>query len=171
MGMQEKRPIDLELTCELSDEEVQHRAQQLGAAVAEQDEINSRKKDAMQAFADEQKEIAQRMRVLSRAIRSRKEKRLVGCVIEFHTPTQATKRTTRLDTGEIVEERAMTADECQDHLFSVAELEPEAAEQELPLEDAAAAAGAEAAAEDLPAAELVDATPEDAPAIVADPEQ
>lgn len=145
MAWQAKRPIDLELMCELTDEEVQHRAQMLGAAVVEQDEIDSRKKDAMKTFGDEAKEVAQRMRVLSRAIRSRKEKRLVGCVIEFHTPTQATKRTTRTDTGEVVTEGGMTSEECQDHLFDAAVDQAFAAAQdsygekapELPLEEAA----------------------------------
>jgi hypothetical protein len=141
MGTQEKRPIDLELMCELTDEEVQHRAQMLGAAVVEQDEIDSRKRDAMKAFGEEQKEVAQRMRVLSRAIRARKERRMVPCVIEFHTPAQATKRTTRLDTGEIISEQAMTSEECQDHLFSMQPSELEAlynmpSDPELPLDPA-----------------------------------
>lgn len=144
MAWQAKRPIVLELMCELTDEEVQHRAQMLGAAVVEQDEIDSRKRDAMKVFGEEQKEVAQRMRLLSRAIRSRKEKRLVGCVIEFHTPTQAVKRTTRTDTGEVVTEGGMTSEECQDHLFDAAVDEAFAAAQdsygtapELPLEEGA----------------------------------
>ncbi len=111
------RAIELELSCELIEEEVQYKAQQLGAAVVEQDETASRKRDAMKTFNEELEEIAQRMRLLSRAIRTRSERRLVRCAVTFHTPVQGSKRTVRLDTGELCREEPMTMEECQEHLF------------------------------------------------------
>jgi endo-1,4-beta-mannosidase len=115
MGPQ--REMEVELACDLTEEEVQYRAQQLGAAVVEQDEVTSRKREAMKSFNEELEEIAQRMRLLSRSIRTKSERRLVRCTVAFHTPTQASKRTVRLDTGELVRDEPMSLDECQQHLF------------------------------------------------------
>jgi hypothetical protein len=109
--------MEVELSCDLTEEEVQYRAQQLGAAVVEQDEVTTHKRDANKGFNEELEEIAQRMRLLSRAIRNKSERRLVRCAVTFHTPTQGAKRVVRLDTGELVREEPMTLDECQQHLF------------------------------------------------------
>src|SRR5262249_39580173 len=120
------KEIDLELWCDLTDFEVQERAQQLGAAVAEYDQVDSDKKDSMKEYTEQLKEIAGRMRRLSRIIRNRTEVRIVKCTVSFHTPVAGTKRIVRLDTGEIVREEAMSIAESQQHLFVEGEFSSEA---------------------------------------------
>ena len=112
-----QKEIDLELMCELTDDDIQVRSQQLGAAVLEQDRVGDNKASAMKAYSEELKEIAQRMRIISRAIRDRVEQRLVRCVVEFHVPSPSFKRVTRLDTGEFLKDEPMTLEERQRHLF------------------------------------------------------
>lgn len=124
------KEIDLELWCDLTDAEVQERAQQLGAAVAEYDQVDSDKKDSMKQYTDQLKEISGRMRRLSRIIRNRTEQRMVRCAVQFHTPVASTKRILRLDTGEIIREEAMTMAESQQHLFLDKFAEEEAATDE-----------------------------------------
>lgn len=111
------RDLDLELWCDLTPDEIQERAQQLGASLAEYDAVESDKKDAMKEYGEQLKEIAGRMRRLSRIIRSKQEQRIVKCAIFFHVPVVGTKRIVRMDTGEIVREEAMTQAESQQHLF------------------------------------------------------
>ena len=140
----QQRDIELDLLCELTEEEVQYRAQQLGAAVVDRDAVQSDKADAMRSYGDQLKEIDQRMRVLSRAIRGRSERRLVRGAVTFHTPAQAIKRTVRLDTGELIREEPMSSDECQQHLFDPEPPdEPAAEEQALPMDEQAVEAAAE----------------------------
>jgi hypothetical protein len=112
------KEIVLELWCDLTDDEVHERAQQLGASVAEYDQVDSDKKDAMKEYGDQLKEISGRMRRLSRIIRNRTEQRMVRCAVMFHTPTVATKRIVRLDTGEMFRDESMTMAEQQQHLFT-----------------------------------------------------
>ena len=54
---------------------------------------------------------------LSRDINGGWEMRYIECVCQFHTPTIATKRIVRQDTGEVVRECAMEKDELQENLF------------------------------------------------------
>jgi hypothetical protein len=102
------KEIDLELWCELTGDEIQERAQQLGNALSEYDRVDADKKEAMKEYAESLKEISGRMRRLSGIIRNRTEQRIVKCIVTFHTPVAGTKRIVRLDTGELVREEAMT---------------------------------------------------------------
>ena len=111
------KEIDLELLCELNEEELHVRAQQLAAAIGEQDRVEGEKSDAMKDYTDQLKEIEERLRIISRAIRSRTEFRMVKCTVLFHSPSPGFKRTVREDTGELVSEVEMTAEERQRHLF------------------------------------------------------
>jgi hypothetical protein len=110
--------IDLDLVCELSTEEVNERPQQMSAAMTEYDQVESDKKDAVKEYTEQMKELRGRMRRLSRTITSKTESRIVKCCTYFHTPVVGTKRTVRLDTGELVREEPMTNAECQDNLFN-----------------------------------------------------
>ena len=112
-----QKEIDLELMCDLTDEDVQQRAQELGAAIEEQYRVQGEKADAMKEFTDQLKEIGERLRKISRAIRTRSESRIVKCVVQFHKPSPEFKRIARLDTGELVRDEPMTAEERQRHLF------------------------------------------------------
>jgi hypothetical protein len=111
------KEIYLELMCELTEDELHIRAQQLAAAIGEQDRVKGEKADAMKDYTDQLKEIEERLRIISRAIRSRQEFRMVKCQMLFHSPSPGFKRTVREDTGELVSEEAMTAEERQRHLF------------------------------------------------------
>lgn len=59
----------------------------------------------------------ERQRELSRAIRTGQEERLVACIVNFHSPVEATKQIVRLDTGEIVGDEPMSAEECQTKIW------------------------------------------------------
>jgi hypothetical protein len=122
--------IELELMCDLTHEEIQYRAQELGAAIVEQDEVESRRKDVVKEFAEQLKDIHGRMRRLSQVIRTKSERRIVKCAVTFHTPNTGFKQVVRLDTGELCREERMTTDECQQHMFvsSEPEMEPAGAE-------------------------------------------
>jgi hypothetical protein len=109
------KDIELELPCDLTEEEIQHRAQQLGATIAEYDDVESAKKDAMKEFGERLGELRGRMRRFSLVIRTKSEQRIVKCLVNFNDPTVGIKRIVRLDTGEIYAERPMTDEER--HLF------------------------------------------------------
>ena len=111
------KQIEVQLACELSEEEIQFRAQELGVAVTEYDVIADEKKDAMKGFKERLEVVAHRMRRLSKIVQEKREYRMVPCVVEFHKPSAGTKRTVRMDTGEMVREEAMTPEERQNNLF------------------------------------------------------
>ncbi len=50
-------------------------------------------------------------------IRTGREERLVPCAVNFHTPAEGLKSIVRLDTGELIEECAMSAEECQTKIW------------------------------------------------------
>ena len=112
------KQVELELMCELTDEDVQMRAQQLAGAFVERDKVDAAKREAARAFSKQLEGIDERMRRLSDAIRDRREMRFVRCAVIFHSPVVGTKRLMRVDTGELVREEAMTIGECQQFLFA-----------------------------------------------------
>lgn len=118
--MKTSKEVELDLICDLTPRELEYRAQELGAAVVEQDELMTAKREAAKVYTEQMDGLAQRMRLLSKAIRTKVERRLVRCVVTFHSPREGYKCTARLDTGEVVPgrgEEQMTMDECQQHLF------------------------------------------------------
>jgi hypothetical protein len=121
--VQTLKQIEMQLACELSQEEIQFRAQELGVAVAEYDVIDDEKKSAMKLFKERLEVVAHRMRRLSKIVQEKREYRMVACVVEFHVPAVGSKRIVRTDTGEIVREEAMTPEERQNNLFEGKESE------------------------------------------------
>jgi hypothetical protein len=105
------------LLCDLTDEEIRLKSQEVGEAVIQQASIESAKKEANKEFGEQLATLRQRMRMLANQIRSRTEMRMVQCQIEFHVPQVGFKRTVRLDTGEVVKEQPMTEDELNARLF------------------------------------------------------
>lgn len=111
------KQIEIHLACELSEEEIQLRAQELGVSVVDLDAVNDEKATVMKRFKERLEVIQHRMRRLSKVVQEKREYRMVPCVVAFHTPAQGIKRTVRQDTGEIVREEPMTEGERQDNLF------------------------------------------------------
>jgi hypothetical protein len=124
---------EMELPCALSDEEMHSRSMMLVETVNQKIDTSAARTVAMKEFKDRLTAIEERQRELSNILSTGIEKRMVQCVAEFHSPVEATKRITRLDTGEVVKEEAMSAAECQLHMFgSVAEFERYMREQTPP---------------------------------------
>lgn len=111
------KKIMLELLCELTPEELLLRGQALSVAAEDYATVESDKKTAMSGFKEQLDDLRMSIARLSSVIRAKAEGRLTECAVEFHSPAQATKRITRLDTGEFVRDEPMTALECQSHLF------------------------------------------------------
>lgn len=111
------KQIEMQLACELSQEEVQFRAQELGVAVTQHDVIADEKAKAMKLFKERLETVSHRMRRLSKIVQAKLEYRMVACAVEFHVPEVGTKRIVRTDTGEVVKEEAMTPEERQNNLF------------------------------------------------------
>jgi hypothetical protein len=114
-----QREIEMELPCELNDADVTERALQMSATMAEIDEVDSNKRDKVKSYNERLQFLHGRLRSLGDAVRTRSEKRIVKCVVEFHVPTPTIKRTTRTDTGEVLKEEPMSDVECQKDLFDL----------------------------------------------------
>lgn len=117
--------VELQLACELSEYEIQLRAQELGTAVIERDDIDDQRRTAMKIWKDRLEAVEHRIRRLSKVVREKQEYRMVACAVRFHTPEIGVKQLVRTDTGEIVREEPMTDQERQNNLFG------EAPEQEV----------------------------------------
>jgi hypothetical protein len=111
------KELILDLMCELGQEELNERAQQLSSTVVRFDEVELEKKNSNKQYADRLNELGGAIRKLSGIVRQRAESRPVKCAVLFHSPTVGTKRIVRKDTGEIVREEPMSAVECQNNLF------------------------------------------------------
>lgn len=85
--------------------------------MVEYDEIQSAKKDAAKSYAEQLDGVRQKMRRLADQIRSRTERRMVSCQIDYHVPQVGFKRITRTDAGELVREAPMTDEERQQRMF------------------------------------------------------
>jgi hypothetical protein len=126
----------MELPCTLSEEELSSRSSMLAETVTAKDDTNLARTSSMKGFKDRLTWLDERQRELATMLRSGIERRMVGCIVEFHAPVEASKRIIRVDTGEFVREEPMSAVECQAHLFAPpAEYTafPEAQDPELPL--------------------------------------
>ena len=109
--------IERKLVCELSEGELQLRSASLADTVTTIDQTKTARKQKAKEFGDLLAGLEDRQRELSRAIRTGTEERLVACVVNFHTPIEATKTIVRLDTGEIVSEEPMSSEECQTKIW------------------------------------------------------
>lgn len=117
-GLVHGKQIELDLPCTLTDEELQSRSIMLAETVVQVDDVQEARSSSAKDFREKLVGLLERQRMLSGVLKTRIERRIVRCIVEFHTPAEATKRITRLDTGEVVREEAMTAAECQLNLWS-----------------------------------------------------
>lgn len=101
----------------VTDEEKIAMSHKLAQMLCERERINGEKAAACEGWNKEIREIDKRSKQLAKAIHTGKDERDVECeeVMVFETNTVQTKR---VDTGEIVDQRAMTADERQTSLLA-----------------------------------------------------
>jgi DNA segregation ATPase FtsK/SpoIIIE-like protein len=111
------KEITLEMVCELDEVELGQRAQSLSLTTLKMDEVEDNKATVNKSFKEELNGLRETARKLSRAVNTKSEVRPVVCFVEYHSPTQGTKRITRKDTGEFYRDEPMSGMECQSHLF------------------------------------------------------
>lgn len=109
------------LRYEFTEEELKQKSKDLARSVQLQTAAQEEQKAAQAQFKDRiEREVANIGR-LSRDINGGWEMRNIDCIVQFHTPTVATKRIIRQDTGEVVRECAMEKHELQENLFEMSE--------------------------------------------------
>lgn len=111
------REITLDLMCELSEAELNERGQEMSTQMLRHDELEQQRREVTKELSEEIKGVRGRLRSLSLTIRKKSESRAVACAVEFHTPEVGLKRISRKDTGELVRDEPMNADERQNNLF------------------------------------------------------
>jgi hypothetical protein len=107
-----------ELWVDLSDSEINTKAQELSQLMVEFEEVEEEKRAAAKEYSDELKGLRAKMRTISKVIREKKELRPVDCEVRFHCPMVGTKQTARLDTNEVIEQEEMSPAERQENLFA-----------------------------------------------------
>jgi hypothetical protein len=100
------------LPCTLTDAEVLERSAELAEVVTDYAEIEGEKSAHAKHFKERLDGLRSRERALAREISSRSVERDVECVIR-QDPIRGCVETMRLDTGELIEDRPMTAEERQ----------------------------------------------------------
>lgn len=125
------KKVEIELPCALSDDEVRSRGDYLVELIARMDAVNEERSTVAKRYKDQLSGLAETQRKVAAAIRTRCETRMVRCWVTYHAPCEGVKRTTRMDTGEVVSEEPMTDAEKQLNLFAsikdleaLAEMEP-----------------------------------------------
>lgn len=99
----------------LTDEELRHRGDALAAQLDELDRIEAKVKAAKEAAKGPKEKAEATIGELRRQLRTRSEDRLVDCE-EVKRFAQRCAETIRLDTGEVVSTRPLTAQEMQTEL-------------------------------------------------------
>ncbi len=115
--MPKQRETTIDLWCDLDDAEQLQRARAMTTAQARLEELESERKRFNTAHGAEVREQDGIVRSMTVQVRERRERRPVNCMIEFHVPSMGMKRTSRLDTGEVVREESMPSGELQENLF------------------------------------------------------
>ncbi len=108
----EVRSTTRELFCALTEAEVGARAAELARITTQLSELEDEKKSVMSTFKDKIDRCIVDSRSLARKVSERREMRIVKC--DWHYDYQVGKATlARVDTGEVLEERPLTAEERQ----------------------------------------------------------
>ena len=107
------RKEQLILRCDFTEEELKGFSKELARSTAQLAQAEEEKKAAMAQFAERMTGQKALLSGLARKINEGYEMRMVECGIKLDSPIAGTTRVIRLDTGEVVKERAMHADELQ----------------------------------------------------------
>jgi len=113
--MQEKE-VKKFLRYEFSETELQEFSKALAREVQDMASLEHEKKEAMAGFTAQIEARKSDIGKLARNISNRHEYRNIDCTVNFHKPNTGSKQVARKDTGEIVEECAMTTQEMQEQL-------------------------------------------------------
>ena len=116
--MNEDRIIRV-LPVELTREERHERSMELAEKIAEARQLESQKKERAAIFKSHEEKLKTRCDLLSEAIKSGREGREVECLWS-RNDTYQRMELARLDTGEIIESRPLTAAEKQVAMFPAA---------------------------------------------------
>lgn len=125
-----KAPVEVErdvltLPVQLKPEEIAAYADMAARAAAERDAKDAAREAANKLAKSEIETLDGQVNSLLRKVRERQENRTVDVERRWDFPGNAV-RVVRLDTGEIVAERAMTIDERQTRLFEMPQVQDEA---------------------------------------------
>lgn len=112
-----------QLPVRLTDEELRHRGDELASQLDLMDEIDARITAAKEAAKGPRQQTQERIFELRDQLRRKAEDRLVDCEM-IKRFDQRCAETVRLDTGEIVGTRPLTAQEMQTKLAIVKDLKP-----------------------------------------------
>lgn len=107
-----RREITRHLECKLTRAEQEDLRRQLLDVLDEEEAVTDRKKEAASRFKAEQESLRTRRHELARTMRRGAVERDVTCEVREHFATNKVE-TVRLDTGEVIEVRPMTAHERQ----------------------------------------------------------
>ena len=117
------RTCKMQLRCEYSEVELAEKRDELSSVTIGAGEVEARKADAAKGFKDQLDALYSRGHVLAVQIKARGENREIDCAVELNNPTVGIKRIVRLDTGEFVQDEAMTAEERQIGLFEAEDIQ------------------------------------------------
>lgn len=113
-----KPAIEMHLDCDLDDHEIADRARELGTAINRWRQLDDERKQAASRYRDELAALDGDIRELAQIVATRTETRMVE--VE-HRPDYDARmmHVYRLDTGELVDSRPLTADEMQVELSAI----------------------------------------------------
>lgn len=111
------KEVTLEILCDLDEQELAQRSQQLSLTTLKIVEVEQSKKSAMAEFKEELEALHKQQWGLSLTVRNRSELRPVICRVEYHKPSQGFKRISIKDTGEHYRDEPMSAQESQANPF------------------------------------------------------
>lgn len=100
------------LVCILTDDELDLARDEIARVTSEQERLEDEKKSVTSSYKDKIDRCVLDMRTIARKITTKQEVRGVECVWEFDY-RKAMATLIRPDTGEVVDKRAMTAEELQ----------------------------------------------------------
>jgi hypothetical protein len=116
IGVIKEKKIPLFQRVELTEEEVRDAADRMADLFDQVGRIEEEQKSIANNYKAKIKEVEAQLSQAQLLVRNKYDQRLVDCIRSWNIKTCRVV-TARLDTGAIVEERAMTADERQEKLF------------------------------------------------------
>jgi hypothetical protein len=105
--------IKRELKCTFTEKEIQEKAKALAYNCNLRDQAEEEKKSVTSDFKAKIDSYTATISSLSNNINNGWEYRSIDCEVQMDTPKEGVKRIVRKDTGEVVEELAMTPEEMQ----------------------------------------------------------
>ncbi len=106
------KTVTRSLPCELTDEELRERADQLVVHIRELEALDEEKKEASKKFRDKMRAIGSKVSVFSKQIEDKKEVREVEC-LEAPDYNRKLMVITRKDTGEVLGTRPLSSEDLQ----------------------------------------------------------